>query len=698
MLQQLLIISIFQKIIWQQRIRFEIGRKPFSEMRWEEMWDASLRIQNMFLRTDIPNHLRETMSQAVIREIGDIPVVIRSSAPGEDSSTSSFAGIHESFVNIIGINSILDHIKLVWASLWSDAALLYRREIGLDPERSSMAVVIQELIVGRASGVAFTINPSDSSTAIVESVHGLNQGLVDGTIEPDRWIVDRHSGDILSHYSPERISYIDILSGIGVGKRSLKTDKAPDAPISENELREVLQLAYDIEKKAGMPQDIEWTYQDDQLFLLQARPVTSLSTDNSNNKRSWYLSLRRSFENLKNLGNTIEKILIPEMIKVADSLAAIDIGSLSDHELEKEVKKREEIHAHWIDVYWSEFIPFAHAVRLFGQIYNRTVQPNDPYEFVDLLSDNGMISVQRNNELEIIASFISNGSGLTKRLRQEGLATSDKKLKSLINDFLDKYGGLNCSETVSRECSEAQKRVLHTVLELSTRKRTGNERKHSYTHELKSRFLNHFKGDDKKNAETLLGLARTSYRLRDDDNIYIARIEAQKLEAVNELTHRNPNFKSSGRESLSFVNRSDLLNQTDIKPKTPESLKASPQGFKLQARQLIGQPASKGIANGLSRVILNVEDLAGFRQGEILVCDAVDPTMTYIVPLASGIVERRGGMLIHGAIIAREYGIPCVTGVTDATKMINTGNRITVDGYLGIVTIHTSYNHDKKKK
>jgi rifampicin phosphotransferase len=70
-----------------------------------------------------------------------------------------------------------------------------------------------------------------------------------------------------------------------------------------------------------------------------------------------------------------------------------------------------------------------------------------------------------------------------------------------------------------------------------------------------------------------------------------------------------------------------------------------------------------------------------------MVCDAIDPTMTFVVPLAAGIVERRGGMLIHGSIIAREYGIPCVTGVPDATSLIATGDVVTVDGYLGIVTI-----------
>src|SRR5690606_19337732 len=111
------------------------------------------------------------------------------------------------------------------------------------------------------------------------------------------------------------------------------------------------------------------------------------------------------------------------------------------------------------------------------------------------------------------------------------------------------------------------------------------------------------------------------------------------------------------------------------------------QAFHVKARQLTGQPAGPGIASGRARVLLLPGDLLQFKLGEVLVCDAVDPNMTFVVPLAAGIVERRGGMLIHVAIIAREYGLPCVTGIADATSMIRTGDLITVDGYLGIVVI-----------
>ena len=90
---------------------------------------------------------------------------------------------------------------------------------------------------------------------------------------------------------------------------------------------------------------------------------------------------------------------------------------------------------------------------------------------------------------------------------------------------------------------------------------------------------------------------------------------------------------------------------------------------KVKPRQLLGNPSGRGVSEGYARVILKEGDLFKVKAGEVLVCDAVDPNMTFVVPLCSAIIERRGGMLIHGAIIAREYGIPCITGVPDATQL-----------------------------
>jgi pyruvate,water dikinase len=175
--------------------------------------------------------------------------------------------------------------------------------------------------------------------------------------------------------------------------------------------------------------------------------------------------------------------------------------------------------------------------------------------------------------------------------------------------------------------------------------------------------------------------------MRDDDNIYLGRIEAQLLAAVQEAKRRLED--RSGGQAHAILKQ--VLAEVDFgagssKADHPDR----PAADKLQARQLLGQPAGPGIATGKARVIRQHSDLADFKHGEVLVCDAVDPNITFVVPLATAVVERRGGMLIHGAIIAREYGLPCITGIPDATTLIETGDQITVDGYLGIVTLGDS--------
>ncbi|MBT8359207.1 MAG: hypothetical protein KJO61_15735, partial [Deltaproteobacteria bacterium] len=125
----------------KDRILLEMNRKPFEQMRWEEIWDISLRIRNLFLTTPIPKNIRRSLSELLSRHYGKNPVAIRSSAPGEDDESTSFAGLHDSYLNVSGTDEILKHIKMVWSSLYSDAALLYRKELGLDIHTSQMAVV-----------------------------------------------------------------------------------------------------------------------------------------------------------------------------------------------------------------------------------------------------------------------------------------------------------------------------------------------------------------------------------------------------------------------------------------------------------------------------------------------------------------------------------------------------------------------------
>lgn len=665
----------------RDKILIEIDRKAFGDMRWEELWDSSLRLRNLFLTTPIPLELQQTLIELVEPVFTDGSVAVRSSAPGEDSSKLSFAGLHESYLHVSGIEGILDHIRLVWASLFSDRALLYRQELGLDPRNSAMAVVIQEMIDGESSGVVFGMSPTEPDQAVVEAVHGLNQGLVDGSVEPHRWILDRQRGEIVEFRAPGE-----------TGSPSSKQQEHPSgpsaiiaAPLNPEKVLEVFQLSRRMEELFGCPQDVEWTYRVSTLFALQSRPITS-GENVPGDERRWYLSLRRTFENLVDLRNEIESSLLPAMQREASSLGAMDLTLLPDEDLRQEIDRRKGILRNWEEIYKEKCIPFAHGMRLFAEVYNDRVRPDDPFEFMDLLGARDMLSIKRNSMIEELAGILEEDAASLQCLYDGNVQECGASVLKVMKQFRDAFGDLAWGSASLFEDTRQMATLMSRYMEIGSK---GSKVNTKTIEELVSRFLASFPEHRKDYAESLLDVARASYRLRDDDNIYVGKIRRRVVDAEEEARRRGILEQLSACQGQGTAG--ELPCQEDSEPLSqysPESPVASQDtAFDFQSRQVVGQPAGAGLATGKARVIGIPEDLFEFRAREILVCDAIDPNMTFVVPLAAGIVERRGGMLIHGAIIAREYGIPCVTGVPAATEVIRTGDTVTVDGFLGIVII-----------
>ena len=615
----------------RERILMELNRKDFARMRWEEMWDSALRIRNMFLNTAIPDALAAQLRDAMAGKFTDAPVVVRSSAPGEDSARASFAGLHESYVNVRGLDEIIKHIKLVWASLWSDAALLYRQELGLNVEASTMAVVVQEIRVGRCSGVAFAQNPNDPAQAVIEAVHGLNQGLVDGTVEPDRWILDRVTGKILSHAHAERQQAV-MPSDRGVELQALPSEKIASPPLTDDQVRRVFSLVRRTESIFRSPQDVEWTFHADALYALQSRPITSgASSADGDDKRSWQLSLRRSFDNLKALRAKIEDELIPAMIQQANELADIAVGPMSDAELADELQRRSDIHRQWVDVYWRDFIPFAHGVRLFGQVYNDAVEPADPYEFVDLLRGTKMASLERNQSLEDLARLL-------KRL--DTIDAEHIEADGEVNDAIETFKkSLNAGQMLGAGPSTDE--IIKLALAFGERGQNGQAR-NADPETTRTQFLSRFTGRQRLEAEELLDLARTSYQLRDDDNIYLGRIENQLQRAVIEAKTRltNRGLSIPGHCEPQDIIRA--LTDPTFTPPTEVQVETTVADPGIHSRQLTGQPAGSGIVTAVARVILQPSDLFEFKAGEVLICDAIDPNMTFVVPPGLGDCRTTG--------------------------------------------------------
>jgi pyruvate,water dikinase len=396
--------------------------------------------------------------------------------------------------------------------------------------------------------------------------------------------------------------------------------------------------------------------------------------------------LRRGFTNLQKLGDQIEGEWLPAILDEADSFSRVPLENLSEAVLATEIESRRHSYEKWKTVYWEEFIPFAHGTRLFGRIYNERVQPADPYEFVQLLTSSKLESLQRNQELEKLAQ------ALKPFLKKHDISQLKTEIawQKKINDFLSRHNHLACQ---LEECHAEEQALWNILQEMAKTDPSHSPGKTASKEQLVKKYLSAFNEEEREYAQSLLALAKKSYRLRDDDNIYLGRIEALLQAALSEARSRSQHVASGRILQGNIEEALRALRWNPLGLKRSEDPDPGEPKIRLSARQLRGQPAGPGIARGPARVILKSSDLFAFKQHEILICDAIDPNMTFAIPIAAAIVERRGGMLIHGAIIAREYGIPCVTGIPRATEFIQTGDDLTVDGYYGLVIIHS----DKKE-
>jgi len=684
-------------------IRMELGRKPLDDMRWEELWDTALRIRSAFSAATVPAEIAEEIGAALDRLGTGRSLVVRSSAPGEDAEDVSFAGLHESVVGVRGYEALLESVRIVWSSLWSDAALLYRRELGLDPDRSHMAVLVQELVARDRSGVAFARDPRrpDREVMVVEAVPGLCRDLVDGATDPDRWLLGRDDGKVVE---------------VRLGDRG--ADGVVGPLLEPADLGALHGALAGLEDQLGWPPDVEWTGRRDDLVLLQARPITSAApppSADADDKRPWYLSLRPRDGHLRNLRRRVSEELIPRLESEGRRLADVEVEDLGDASLADAIEERAAALVEWRTIYWRDFIPFAHGVRRLALYYNDAVKPQDPYEFVSLLDDGTRLATRCNRELGSIAELVRQNpqlaealDGLLRDARANATEPEDlqrslagvagaagfaARFEALLATDLDvTYDGVRLAEKPLSLLTTVAKLAHRPAVEPNDDREDESERRAGLTD-----VLFRAVGEERlEEAREMLATARVSWRLRDDDNLLIGRIESQLMRAVGEASVR---LEAAGRlesDAALHAEHAGLLakalespggGKLELPTFSSVSGERRPVEPGVRARQLTGQPGSPGVASGRARCIRGPEDLAAFQADEILVCDAMQPSLSHLVPLAAAVIERRGGMLIHGVIIARELGIPCVNGIGGLMDLVTDGDLLTVDGHLGIVTV-----------
>jgi len=214
---------------------------------------------------------------------GDGPsVAVRSSATAEDLPDASFAGQQETYLNVTR-TGLLERVRDCWASLFTQRAIYYRREQGFSHERVNIAVVVQAMVDAEKSGVMFTSHPTTGDPqAIIESAWGLGEAVVSGAVSPDKYVVDRHSGEVTeATVATKKVMYVrDDETGETI-ERAVPDDRRDERVLSEAELDQLVGLGEEVEAHYDTPQDVEWAIADDELYVLQSRPITTIDEDAS---------------------------------------------------------------------------------------------------------------------------------------------------------------------------------------------------------------------------------------------------------------------------------------------------------------------------------------------------------------------------------------------------------------------------------
>ena len=243
---------------------------------------AAEEIKKIIVESPIPDDLvmfiREYYNE-LCQRVGedDTDVAIRSSATAEDLPEASFAGQQDTFLHVSGDDEVIEFIRKCWASLFEARAIFYREENDFEHSKVYIAVVVQKMAFADKAGVMFTVNPSTGEEiALIEGSWGLGEAVVSGDVTPDNYQVDKKNNEIINvTISDKKVMYINDESGTSV-KVEVPEERRKERVLSDDELIQLTEMGKTVQAHYGEPMDTEWAFEKDMLFLLQARPITTL--------------------------------------------------------------------------------------------------------------------------------------------------------------------------------------------------------------------------------------------------------------------------------------------------------------------------------------------------------------------------------------------------------------------------------------
>jgi len=243
--------------------------------------NASEKIQAMILSKEIPKDIKTEILN-YYKNLDCKFVAVRSSATSEDSASAAWAGQLDSFLNTTE-DTLLENIKKCWASLFTPRAIFYRFEKKLSKDKISVAVVVQKMVDSEESGIAFSVHPvtQNENQIIIEAGFGLGEAIVSGSITPDSYVLDKQGFSILDININEQTKALYKKAKGGNEWKELG-EKGKKQVLTEKEIAELSKLIVKIENHYGFPCDIEWAREKGKFYIVQSRPITTLTKEKVN--------------------------------------------------------------------------------------------------------------------------------------------------------------------------------------------------------------------------------------------------------------------------------------------------------------------------------------------------------------------------------------------------------------------------------
>lgn len=629
----------------RQEVRAQLNKVDQDKMHTVER--ASERIQSMISRAEMPQEIAQAISKD-FSALGAKYVAVRSSATAEDSDSAAWAGQLDTYLNTTD-ETLLENVKKCWASLFTPRAIFYRFEKGLKESNVSVAVVVQEMIESEKAGIAFSVHPvtQDKNQMIIEAGLGLGEAAVSGTITPDSYVVSKKDDKIIDINIHEQTKALHKKDGGGNEWKNLD-EKGAEQILSEKDILKLAEIIKKIEGHYKTPQDIEWAFANDEFYITQSRPITTLKTTKSKKKES----AEKDYE----LHFTVSEfsILFLDMIfNNNETYGAADYVVLYEDDITRAylssrgAKECYDISTSLLNDNFAHDL-FAKSEKLDEKLKSYNLEHLDEKN----LDEEWGKSMLLNDEFCELYRFYE--QPFQQALEQEILKTISKGelIEILSHDSFDKLPNAKTKKYVER------------LLEMGKVKlRLHEDSEKFFTDDIFLKYVS-----EKHNLPMeIVGAMRVSE--------FEKALRGKLTVTIDELKER---LKGSV-----FVKENDKWNLY-----TGERYaywKNKMQGT--HNGEVVGDVAFSGIAKGRVVIHLSWTDTTDVKDGDVLVTGMTNPQMIPLLKKASAIVTDEGGITCHAAIISRELRKPCIVGTKNATQVLEDGDLVEVNANEGFVHI-----------